>query len=142
MTIPVEGGYEMVPVRRSGNALVRLLIVCLFLVGVPAHAGMVSTTEWMAAVQQMEPARDSTEELRQRDAVRAWLLSSGVDVHEAQARIDALTAAEVQSLAGRLEGLPAGGVSGLEVVAIVGIVLLITDVLGYTNVYTFVGFRG
>jgi hypothetical protein len=65
----------------------------------------------------------------------------GVDPAEARARVAALTDDELAQVAGRLDALPAGG-DGLGVVLGVGLVvflvLLVTDILGYTRVFPFV----
>jgi hypothetical protein len=57
-----------------------------------------------------------------------------------QARVDSLTDQEVHSLAGKLDELPAGG-DGLGTVLgialIVFLVLLFTDIMGWTSVFPF-----
>jgi hypothetical protein len=71
----------------------------------------------------------------------APLVEWGVDAAEAKARVDAMTDAEVVEVAARLDHLPAGGSAvGAVIGAIVLIflVLLITDLLGLTNVFPFV----
>jgi hypothetical protein len=68
-------------------------------------------------------------------------MGQGIDPIEAKARLDSLSDAEVIRLAEQIENLPAGGDAlGILVGAalIVFIVLLITDILGYTNVFPFV----
>ena len=54
-----------------------------------------------------------------------------------KARVAALTDAEAAELAARLDELPAGGVSILGAILIVFLVLLLTDILGYTKVFPF-----
>lgn len=49
----------------------------------------------------------------------------------------ALTDEEARTLSQQLDSLPAGGVDVLGTVLIVFIVLLITDVLGFTKVFSF-----
>ena len=64
----------------------------------------------------------------------------GVDPVEAQLRVAGLSDAEVSRLAGRIDTLPAGeGALGAIVRAalIVFLVLLVTDLLGFTNVFPF-----
>jgi hypothetical protein len=57
-----------------------------------------------------------------------------------QARIDSLTDAEVHALASRLDQYPAGEGVGtvLTVALIVFLILLVTDILGYTDIFPFV----
>ncbi|GAB6908194.1 hypothetical protein JCM12296A_40330 [Desulfosarcina cetonica] len=76
-----------------------------------------------------------------REDVRQALVSQGIDVQEASARIDSLSDAEIIALADRMDQLPAAGSAvGAIVTAtvVVFIVLLITDILGYTDVFPFV----
>jgi hypothetical protein len=54
-----------------------------------------------------------------------------------KARVAALTDAEAAELAARIDELPAGGVSVLGAALIVFLVLLLTDILGYTKVFPF-----
>jgi len=75
-----------------------------------------------------------------REEIQAALARQGIDPQEAQARAESLSDAEAVRLAGAIESLPAGGSSlGLIVGAIllVFIVLLITDIMGYTDVFPF-----
>ena len=55
----------------------------------------------------------------------------------ARDRVDALSDEEVAVLADRLDQLPAGGTDVLTVALIVFLVLLLTDILGYTKVFPF-----
>ena len=67
----------------------------------------------------------------------AW----GINPEEAKARVDSLTDEEIEEIASRMDQLPAGG-GALGVIAgaalIIFIVLLLTDILGFTDVFTFV----
>jgi hypothetical protein len=74
-----------------------------------------------------------------RADVRAELERRGVSATEAKKRIDALSDDEVEHLAGRLDSLPAGGdVEGVLWIAfLVFLVLLVTDILGFTKVFSF-----
>jgi hypothetical protein len=56
---------------------------------------------------------------------------------EVNARVAALSDAEAAELAARIDELPAGGVSILGAALIVFLVLLLTDILGYTKVFPF-----
>jgi hypothetical protein len=76
-----------------------------------------------------------------RAEVREQIAALGVDPNEAAARIAALSDAQVREIAGQLDQLPAGqSAVGAVVGAIVIIflVLLVTDLLGLTNVFPFV----
>ena len=75
-----------------------------------------------------------------RPEVTAQLQARGVDPAEARARVAALSDDEAARLAGQIDSLPAGGDAlGTLVWAalVVFIVLLITDLLGFTKVFPF-----
>lgn len=56
---------------------------------------------------------------------------------EAQARVNSLTPAEARQLAGRLDSMPAGGTDLVGALLFLFVLLLITDLLGLTNVFPF-----
>ena len=76
-----------------------------------------------------------------RDDIAQRLIAWGVDPDEARARVDTLNDAELAVLGDHLESMPAGG-GALEVIVIsllvVFLVLLFTDIAGYTDVFPFV----
>lgn len=105
-----------------------------------AQAGLVPT-ETMVRQADVRAARAHVQELLGRADVIAEFKALGVDPAEAVARVNALSDAEITQLAGRLDSLPAGqSAVGVLVGAalIVFIVLLITDIAGVTDVFTFV----
>jgi hypothetical protein len=69
--------------------------------------------------------------------VKAQLVARGVDPAQVQARLESLTDEEVQTLAANMDQLPAGG-DALGLLVFLFIVLLITDILGFTNIFPFV----
>lgn len=76
-----------------------------------------------------------------REDVQKELIQLGVDPQEAADRVTSLTDQEVRQIAGHLEELPAGeGAVGAVVGAavLIFLVLLITDLLGLTDVFPFV----
>lgn len=115
-----------------------LLITSFLPVPLPARAALVRTDQVLSSAQTNE-ARDRVQAFLSRQDVQARLQQYGVSPDDAKARVNALTDDEVKSLAGKLDSLPAGGVVGeiLGAVLIVFIVLLITDILGFTKVFPF-----
>ncbi|WP_022850710.1 PA2779 family protein [Limisalsivibrio acetivorans] len=103
-----------------------------------ASAGMVSTSEFSMSVKA-EEAREYVSSVMARDDFRNELMSMGVAPEEAEKRVQGLSDAEVIALSGKLKNAPAGGDLGGIVGALVLIflVLLFTDIMGYTNVYKF-----
>ncbi len=115
-------------------------VFCYFnLLWAPAQAALVTTAQSVETTEN-ERIRSRLHILLNRAEVRDQLESWGVDPAEAQARVDTLTAEELEELASQMEQLPAGG-SGLAVVAVVlliaFLVILLTDIMGYTNIFTF-----
>jgi hypothetical protein len=114
----------------------------------PAQAKMVSTGEVAAPAQtradSIESAQTHTTE-QQRDHIRAMLaredvqsglLKQGVDPAAVKSRVDALTDDEVRQVSGKLDQAPAGG-DIIGVLLTIFIVLLVTDILGFTKVFSF-----
>lgn len=104
-----------------------------------AQAGMISVERYAAqdsAVDQRADQRARVQAFLQREDVQAQLISLGVDTQSAQSRVAALSDAEL-ARASMLIDQPAGaGVVGALV--LIFVVLLITDILGLTDVFTFV----
>jgi hypothetical protein len=103
-------------------------------------AAMIATETVMEASQGQE-ARTRIKHLLEREDVRQALINQGIDPREAGARIDSLSDAEAIAVGDKLDQLPAGS-GALEVLLIVSliafIVLLITDIMGYTDIFPFV----
>src|SRR3972149_232628 len=62
---------------------------------------------------------------------------NAAQAQQSRARLDSLTDEEVQTLASKMDQLPAGA-DGLGLLVFIFIVLLITDILGFTNLFPFV----
>lgn len=133
-------GIRRLRLLRALAGVMGLVIPLVTMPMAPVHAVMISTEQ--ALEQAMEPdARTRLDAFLARADVRQQLVELGVDPAEAMARVDALSDREVQQIAGQLEVLPAGeGAIGTVVGAAVLIffVLLLTDLLGLTDVYPFV----
>jgi hypothetical protein len=110
------------------RTMAALLILSLAL-PLPAQAGMVATESALE--------RERIAALLERADVRAQLEAYGVAPREIKARVAALSDAEAAELAARIDELPAGGVGIIGAVLIVFLVLLLTDILGYTKVFPF-----
>jgi len=110
------------------------LMLCFTLPLQTAQAGMVSTEQIVA--QSAPEQRTRVVSFLEREEVRNALASHGVNPAEATARVAALTDAEIASLNQKLDELPAGG-NILGILFTIFIVLLITDILGFTKVFPF-----
>jgi hypothetical protein len=103
-----------------------MLILCMATIPFGAYAGMIGTSDLVAAVPAQE-ARDKVQRFIQRSEVRDQLQQLGVSPVTAEARVGALTDAEVASIAGRIDSLPAGGFSAWAA----GATLLIIGLIWY-----------
>jgi len=114
--------------------LASLLIVCITGLGVPlpAHAGMLPTD---AVGVEANADRDRVASFLDREDVQLQLQAQGVDPAAVKARVAAMTDEEAAQVAAHMDEMPAGGVLGL--ILFVFIVLLITDILGFTKVFPF-----
>ena len=72
-----------------------------------------------------------------RGDVLAQLQARGVDAAQVKARVAALTDQEAAQLAAQIDALPAGGADVLGVILVVFLVLLLTDILGFTKIFPF-----
>ena len=105
-----------------------------------ANAAMVTTDQVVAEASQAND-RVRVMDFMAREDVRQQLEALGIDPDEAAQRALSLSDEEVQQIAGQMDQLPAGqNAVGVIVGAIVLVllVLLITDLLGLTNVFPFV----
>ena len=118
---------------RIRRIVASFLILCLgaMSVPVPAIAGIVGSDAVVAGVE-----RERVAGLLDRSDVRARLQALGVDPALARARVAALTDEEAARLAAEMDALPAGG-DALGVALIVFLVLLFTDIMGYTKIFPF-----
>ena len=113
-----------------------LMLACPYQSAVAAMIG----TESIINVDRNQSPRDYLNALLAREDIQEALVSQGIDPQEAQVRIDGLSDAEVNDIVNKLDQLPAGGFLGtlLIVVALVFIILLFTDIAGYTDIFPFV----
>jgi len=118
----------------------RLLIAGILSIAVPlqsTYAVMVSTSQAVPSIQS-QSERERINTFLDREDVRKQMQAQGIDANDTKARVAALTDEEVHKIAGNMDRLPAGGDGGvLEVLLTVFVVLLITDILGFTKVFPF-----
>jgi len=133
----------MIAVRQTLKPVSFMLVILMLLISGPfqsASAAMVAT-ETLLEASQGQQARTRIKQLIVREDVRRALINQGLDAREAGARIDSLTDAEAIAVADRLDQLPAGS-GALETLLIVALIvflaLLVTDIMGYTDVFPFV----
>lgn len=125
--------------RRLSRPVSHLVVLGLLALSVhlPAAQAAIVTTDAIVSAQQAEQDRARVKAVLDREDVKQRLLAAGVSASDVVARVDALSDAEVHALAGKIDELPAGG-DALGVLVFLFVVLLITDILGFTDIFPFV----
>lgn len=131
-------------IRQRSKSMGVFLVILMVLVTLPYQsvlAAMIETETTLNITPAGQEARNHIKTILAREDAQAVLKAQGIDPLEAMARVDSLTDAEARQIADQIEALPAGGdflVTFLMVVGIIVVILIITDALGYTNVFTFI----
>jgi hypothetical protein len=112
-----------------------IFIFNLSVLSAPAQAALIDT-EAVAATQSRQATEDKIRAALSRDDVARQLTHLGVDPAEANQRVAALSDRELADVSDRIDRLPAGG-DFFGTVGAIFIVLLITDILGFTKVFPF-----
>ena len=132
--------YSLIQKRKAIAILVIVSFSTFCIISAPARARMINTDE-IFKQGQYDLSRKSINTFLDRSEVQNYLVAWGVSPEEAKARIDSLTDEEIENIASRIDRLPAGG-DGLGTIVgaalLIFIILLITDILGYTDVFSFV----
>lgn len=108
-----------------------LLSTVLVLTASPVRAEMLAT--------ELAPSQERARLLRaiQDPEIRARLIEQGVDAHQAEARLAALTDEEAAVLASSIDRLPAGAGGGDPFVIVIGVALYL--VIKYLLPYILIG---
>jgi hypothetical protein len=126
------------PMRKTSQRLIATaLMPCMLLGGVPvvAQAGIV-TSEQALVTFAGSADRERVTAFLARDDVRQQLQAQGLSAEAALARVQVMSDAEMAQLADRVDQAPAGaGVVGT--LFTVFLILLVTDILGFTKVFPF-----
>lgn len=104
---------------------------------VPAQAAMVGTAQVIAAEQgTLNRARLAS--MLERGDLQRQLTAMGVDIQQAKDRVAGLTDAEVAQINQQIDKMPAGADSILGVFLTILVILIITDLVGWTDVFPFI----
>jgi len=134
---------NMVRDRRFAKYVCYFVTMTMLLMSLPVQtvqAAMVKT-ETMLTLSTATNVRENLNQFLKREDVKAIMMAQGISPVEATARVDSLSDAEIMQISDKMDQLPAGGSTfGVIIGAavIIFIVLLITDILGFTDVFTFV----
>jgi hypothetical protein len=121
---------------RALRAVVVGVVVVTLMLGVPgpASADLVSSSEALA-LEEDGRARAMVDAYLARQEVAAELAELGVDPELARLRAAAMSAAELEELAGRIEQAPAGGTSVITVLGVTFVVLLVLELVGVIDIF-------
>ena len=132
---------HLLRLRRKSIAILVIIALSTFsIISAPAHAAMVNTAEILKQ-NQHNLACERINMFLDRSEVQKHLVAWGVNPDEAKARVDCLSDQEIERISTRIDQLPSGGGALGTIVGaalIIFIVLLITDILGFTDVFAFV----
>jgi hypothetical protein len=133
----------MKEMRRAIKPISIFLIISLVCISMPYGYASAAIIETEIAKDSIEgkQARNYILSVLAREEVQAVLTAQGIDSQEAKRRLDSLTDAEVIRFAKEIKQLPAGGGAFGTIVGaalIIFLVLLITDIMGFTDVFPFV----
>lgn len=107
-------------------------IVALF-TALSANAGMISNQDL-----HVENLRGQVMQQLSSPQLIAAMEAHGVSQVDAQARIARLSSAELQQLSTQLDNAPAGGTNFITLIIIGFAIVVVTDALGYTDLFPFV----
>ena len=128
-------------VRQKAKPVSIFMTILMLLLAVPyqsAFAAMIET-ETVIDMSRGQEARDYLNRILTREDVQGMFRAQGIDPMEAKARVDSLSDAEIVRLYDQVEKLPAGGSDlgvAIATIGIIFIILFITDILGYTDIFT------
>lgn len=123
--------------RRLGKIAPMLTIMAFLSIHMgPLQAAMVDNSQLIAQSQQQITKQEVLSQLDRQD-VQDQLVAMGVDLDDAKQRIDQMSNQELARIAQDFDEMPAGsGIIGALLVVFV--VLVVTDMLGATDVFGFV----
>ena len=98
-----------------------------------ATAAMIGTEKLLQAGDN-QPARDYLCQLMAREEVQRALIARGINPLEAQLRIQILTDSEVQSIAGNIDDLAAGGGVGTFSLIIIAVIIATVLLFRFTSI--------
>ena len=118
------------------KAFVYATCLALFNLGSPvvARAELVGTLQAVTTAGARADHVATVHAALAREQVRDRMAALGVDPADVETRVARLTDAELQTLADRIDQLPAGG-DALAVIGVVFLVLIILEVVGVIDIF-------
>ncbi len=131
---------------RTRRCIATFVAACIGLGGLgglaqTAQAGGLISAEQVATSEGWRSAAEPRAQLLatlQRPDVAAVLVARGVSVDQARLRVGALTDAEAAQLAAEIDKAPAGASELIGTLILVFVLLIFTDIFGYTRIFPFI----
>lgn len=101
------------------------------------QAAMISAGQVAASTSDSEKDRTKITSVLSRADVQQALIDRGIDPAQAQGRVAALTDEEASYMASHIDSATAGGDGIIGAIVLVFLVLLLTDILGFTKIFPF-----
>ncbi len=115
-----------------------LVVITMGVMSIPSISiASIVSTESLVQARQSQLDRQQLIATLSREDVRQQIVGYGVEPAEAVKRVAAMTDTEVAQLNHRIDAMQAGA-GILDLAVLVFIILLVTDILGYTDIFPFV----
>jgi len=115
----------MITFQRSKQLPLLVIAMSLVFSAQTVKAGMISTEQVLSA-EKIRADREKVQSFMNRADVEKQLQTLGVPAEAAKSRVDALTDSEVETVAGKIDLLPAGGaLSQTDIILILLIAILV-----------------
>ena len=109
-----------------------ILLLLMSILNQPAGAAMVGTEKLLISDHNQE-TRSYLQQMMSRKDIQEALVARGIDLQEAQIRIDSLTDREIELIFNKITDLPAGGVDATFVLILVGVIVVLIIIVEYTS---------
>jgi hypothetical protein len=121
--------------QKTAKPISFLTIILLLLMSTlnqPAAAAMVGTEKLLISDRNQE-TRSYLQQMMSRKDIKEALVARGIDLQEAQIRIDSLTDSEIELIFNKITDLPAGGIDATFVLILVGVIAVLIIIVEYTS---------
>ena len=114
------------------SILAIVLLLFMSTLNQPAAAAMVGTEKLLISDRNQE-TRSYLQQMMSRKDIQEALVARGIDLQEAQIRIDSLTDSEIDLILKKITDLPAGGIDAAFVLILVGVIAVLIIIVEYTS---------
>jgi hypothetical protein len=114
------------------SILAIVIVLLMSIINRPAAAAMVGTEKLLISNRNQE-TRSYLQQMMSRKDIQEALVARGIDLQEAQIRIDSLTDSEIELIFNNITDLPAGGVDTGFVLILVGVIVVLIIIVELTS---------